>query len=526
MMNKEKDNQVNLCYILLTTILLIVLCFVLLHTKEKNSIIPHWDFSDEQIVEYGPYWIEVPAMENEGLNTDINGMTIEEDPNTIYLILPNSVDTSKLVFYYRDGFESNYEARREVDASKGYLQIAGKTLSVITTDMPIVYLETDDEFCEFGRLKESDDKEKICSGKLNTSDSSTETEFFIKLRGNGTMYGDKPKKPFSLILDEKRDLAGLGEYKSWNLLADYYDPSLMRNYIAYYLSDEVGIHYQPKFRHVVLYVDGNYEGLFLLTTKIKVGKGLVELDDDDWLICWQGTRPKQEITYSSNSWIQEEENDYPYVELIFPEDDFGERKKEKQKFVQEYINSIEDHNSNSISTYLDIENAAKYYLVQEFCANVDAAYRSTYSYYDNDTKKLYFSPIWDMDNSFGTGGTKVGYNGEIVSFAEPLGWKVRNLSYYHDWYSHKEFKDMVEYLYYYGGVREKFYEGIDEYINERNNIKNVAEIDFKIFRSDKTNDWEVFVDTNSYEEYSDRVLNFYVTRLRWMDEQILKEINE
>ena len=58
--------------------------------------------------------------------------------------------------------------------------------------------------------------------------ADTENKSEIKVRGNATK--DYAKKPFQIKLDTKTDLYGMGESKTWILLANYDDQSLIRNH--------------------------------------------------------------------------------------------------------------------------------------------------------------------------------------------------------------------------------------------------------------------------------------------------------
>ena len=58
------------------SVLLIVGYLGLEYFARKAKIIDNWCFSDEQIKEYGPFWITVPAAENSGLPTDVNGIML------------------------------------------------------------------------------------------------------------------------------------------------------------------------------------------------------------------------------------------------------------------------------------------------------------------------------------------------------------------------------------------------------------------------------------------------------------------
>lgn len=53
------------------------------------------------------------------------------------------------------------------------------------------------------------------------------------------------KKPYKIKLDKKADLFGMGKNKHWVLLANYYDNSLVRNRLTYYLGRKLGMEYTP-----------------------------------------------------------------------------------------------------------------------------------------------------------------------------------------------------------------------------------------------------------------------------------------
>ena len=82
------------------------------------------------------------------------------------------------------------------------------------------------------------------------------------------------------------------------------------------------------------------------------------------------------------------------------------------------------------SDLLDGESTAKLYWTQEIFKNLDTSTSSTYFYKDKDSKdsKLYAGPMWDMDKSFGTGGTDSSRWGE--SLTSTSGWYAKNTRIY------------------------------------------------------------------------------------------------
>ena len=67
----------------------------------------------------------------------------------------------------------------------------------------------------------------------------TDTAAEISLRGNSTSGAEKA--PYNIRFSERVSLLGMDRGRKWSLLANLYDKTLMRNYIAYYLGIHRGI---------------------------------------------------------------------------------------------------------------------------------------------------------------------------------------------------------------------------------------------------------------------------------------------
>ena len=95
-------------------------------------------------------------------------------------------------------------------------------------EMPVISITTDG-----GRGISTSDAYTVCTVSLqgcNVMYDIGERSAGIRVRGNSTAVVDK--KPYRLRFDKKVNLLGLNrgaKCKNWVLLADYYDPSLMRS---------------------------------------------------------------------------------------------------------------------------------------------------------------------------------------------------------------------------------------------------------------------------------------------------------
>ena len=105
----------------------------------------------------------------------------------------------------------------------------------------------------------------------------------------GVYSASLPQKPYGFEtrneMGENRNVSILGmpEENDWILIANYNDKVFMRNSLAFHLFERMG-HYAPRTRLVEVIIDDEYQGIYVLTEKIKRDKGRVDiarLDEDD-----------------------------------------------------------------------------------------------------------------------------------------------------------------------------------------------------------------------------------------------------
>jgi hypothetical protein len=61
---------------------------------------------------------------------------------------------------------------------------------------------------------------------------------------------------------------------------------------------------------------------------------------------------------------------------------------------------LEKNVYNGNLTYIDLDSFYKYFLMQEFCADIDIVFSSFYLTKRKGNDKLYFGPVWDYDRAF------------------------------------------------------------------------------------------------------------------------------
>ena len=236
----------------------------------------------------------------------------------------------------------------------------------------------------------------------------------IRLRGNTTFH--LPKKPYKIKFNSKQNLFNMGSDKEWALLANYFDPTYMRNFYAYTFSKAIGMEYTCDAKFVEVYLNDEYNGLYLLTETVKTSKERVNIEVNDYS---KGVPFLLELDMKL---VQDDKNyekkidkelflvdnkaynnkTYP-IGTKYPKT-FEELNDREYEYIKNYIfSTFESVRNGTFEQFLDIENFIDYFLVQELFMNIDLDYSSVFLYKDIDSK-LKFGPIWDFDLSSGNVG--------------------------------------------------------------------------------------------------------------------------
>ena len=119
----------------------------------------------------------------------------------------------------------------------------------------------------------------------------------IKVRGNST--AEAPKKPYKIKLDTKQNLFGMGIAKKWVLLANCFDPTMLRNALAFDLAKELGLAYTSQYTFAEVWMDGTYLGCYQLTEPVEAKNTRVNIDADegDFLIEYEKSRSSPDDIY-------------------------------------------------------------------------------------------------------------------------------------------------------------------------------------------------------------------------------------
>lgn len=463
---------------------------------------------------------------NSGLSQDIR-CTIGDD--NIVVLIQELTSAESLIPTFTGNFEKvtvNGEEQTSGLTPQNFNQTVtyvltgedGKTRSYevtvkVYTGLPIVRIETD------GRQSITS-KEDYVNGTVSISktpdfESGYEGTMRIRGRGNATWFS-YPKKPYRIKLDNKSEILGMPADKDWVLLAEYCDKSMLRSTYAFELSKLVGLPWTPRGYHVEVFLNGSYDGTYFMGEHVKVAKDRANIDDDGYLFENDGYWAQEPIWFST---------DRTGIHFTFkhPDTDDLVVGDEKYTFIQNFMNEFEavlySNNFKDPSTgyrkYLDAENFAQWYLVQETIGNIDT---NPYYALESRTGKLKMYPVWDFEWCLGLAA--IGSSG----WATPPTISPVEQLYRRDQYYSRLFQDP----YFVDIVKTEWQKMKSQYLPALANIVKEKKENIKYAQKQNFSRWQILgqytsvglTNFKTWEEEVEYAADFLQRRVEWLDTQI------
>ncbi len=230
-----------------------------------------------------------------------------------------------------------------------------------------------------------------------------------RIRGRGNSTWSAAKKPYRMKLSSAAGLLGMPPERDWVLLANAFDPSHLRNQVAFDLSRRTGLAWTPEFRYVEVVLNGSYDGIYMLGSQIEVGPtrvDITEMGDDD--IAGEELTGGYLMEFDFRLNLAADpgfiSSDGVQAEVKDPDPPTPEQ----LSYITSYFNSFEAavHGSSyrdpdvGYRAYLDVDAFIDWYLVVEMAKQQDGMWSSTFVSKPRGGK-LTFGPVWDFDLSMG-----------------------------------------------------------------------------------------------------------------------------
>ena len=243
---------------------------------------------------------------------------------------------------------------------------------------------------------------------IDTDNSYVMDTATTRLRGNASL--NFAKKPYRIKFESKqKPLDAPAKAKKWTLISNYGDKTLMRNLLAFHISEVMGMPYTPYGRSVDVILNGEYKGCYQLCDQIEVNKNRVNIDEMEKTdidgenltggYLWEiDAYADQEVSwFTSNRGIP--------VTIKSPDEE--DIKPEQTKYLKDFFNEMEEtvyasyfeNKDYGWRSILDAETFLRHFLIGELSGNTDT-YWSVYQYKKRGEQKAYTGPVWDFDIAF------------------------------------------------------------------------------------------------------------------------------
>ncbi len=217
----------------------------------------------------------------------------------------------------------------------------------------------------------------------------------VLIRGRGnTSWRAYPKKSYRLKFAHKQQLFGTVENRHYVLVANYIDPTLTVNAAALKAARMAGSAFAGHAVPVELNLNGEYLGSYLLTEKIRVGQGSVDIDRESGVLLELDVNFDEPQRFISSHY-------YLPVMVHYPED---QAQASLTATIAQRWNTFEEavRDGGDLTAHVDTAALVRYLFIYDlFCNNEVAHPKSIYCSYAAPSGLLTFGPVWDFDWSCG-----------------------------------------------------------------------------------------------------------------------------
>ena len=273
----------------------------------------------------------------------------------------------------------------------------------------------------------------------------------MNYRGSSSLYNER--KSYAFVTGDKNcDAKKLGEvktkklamfgddaHKDWVLYASAPDATYMRNVLSYHQYAQMTGLWGVRCRHVELYVDGEYKGIYVFMDKMTADENRINVGEDGYIVRFDKTdivdryegkagssddykrctfttsnTGKTDIPTYNQVVDQAFEIEYPEREDISTFDDNGNVTDDsawdakvtavKNKFTA-METAILANDYDKLATIIDYETWADWFIINEFTKNADAYRISCVFTLNSIDDKIVANPIWDYELGWGNQNT-------------------------------------------------------------------------------------------------------------------------
>lgn len=318
------------------------------------------------------------------------------------------IDTDDVYYRYHQHKEVSTESQTELDFTD------------MDTHLPVIRIDTKGQKIPGTPIKGLEATYELSEQGLPTIQAGLtlygddkepkEQPVILNYRGNSSRHFEKKSFSIRFIDEEEREqnvsLLGMERDNNWSLNGPYLDRSLIRNYIALNWAGEM-MSFAPDVRFAEVFVNDEYEGLYLLMEKVSKGKGRVPIRSPEN----GSSKTSYILRYDRENKMEQVLHDFTMdtykifpsgTELRYPTEKL--LTAERQQFVdRDYstltyaIYQIPQDDKLDYKQLLNVPEFYDYFIINELFRLEDTGQYSTYFY--RDLRGKLTPVVWDFNNA-------------------------------------------------------------------------------------------------------------------------------
>ena len=286
---------------------------------------------------------------------------------------------------------------------------------VLSSGLPIIRIETNGQ--DISKDEEVFVKISVYESYEVTAETHPVTmDAVIKYRGSSS-YFIFDKKQYRIEFRRSEDSEKNEEYSilnlpaasDWVLNGPFLDRSLSRNYLGFKVSRSL-LPWASATEYCEVYIDGEYQGLYLLIEPVTNEPGRLNLSDYSLISGRCSYIVRFDLAEVNETALETygEINCTLTNDIILSYPSPSNLNELQKEYVTKDISEFEevlcsdyfDDPETGYAKYIDVDSFVDYFIISEMMMVTDAGFFSTYFYKDLDPDSKLQITVWDFNNSY------------------------------------------------------------------------------------------------------------------------------
>jgi len=339
----------------------------------------------------------------------------------------------------------------------------------------------------------------------------------LNIKRRGAWSYSHAKRPYTVDLMTDTSWGGLPAASRWILIANWSDKSLMRNHVTFQLLRRVTDDWSPNSFFADVFINGRYEGTYLITDSIEIHENRLNLDIATEAVFEINAIFRCKSDYNCRDCI-------PLIDgrhhIIYKRPGgvlCAQARQRNLALFREFFAGMQTSLSlgyEAYSQFIDVPSFVNWYIVHELTKNFDSAFTaSVYAFMKNG--RLHMGPGWDYDTIFG--------NQEIgppTNKLNPEGFWINSSPWFRRLMNDATFERLVQERWTELRQEGVFCEFFSELVDETAaHIAESAALNFEVWPCAISFHMRGPNRSHSHEAEIDYIRNWVARRVEWLDTQ-------